>query len=75
MLTINVDGHEVIKHFHKPEDEIRSEVVLDEAESQPWLHAVHAKARSAELDQANSVSQQPHFGSSKVNYRISRIFW
>ena len=32
MLTINADGHEVMKHFHKPEDEKRMVVVLDESE-------------------------------------------
>jgi putative SOS response-associated peptidase YedK len=45
MLTINADGHEVMKHFHKPEDEKRSVVVLDESEYQPWLHADHEQAR------------------------------
>lgn len=39
MLTINADGHEVMKHFHKPQDEKRSIVVLDEAEYLPWLNA------------------------------------
>ena len=28
MLTINAEGHEVMKNFHKPEDEKRSIVVL-----------------------------------------------
>lgn len=32
MLTINADGHEVMKHFHKPEDEKRSIVVLKDTE-------------------------------------------
>jgi len=46
MLTINADGHEIMKHFHKPEDEKRSVVVLDESEYQPWLHADHEQARA-----------------------------
>lgn len=46
MLTINADGHEVMKHFHKPEDEKRSVVVLNESEYQPWLHADHEQARA-----------------------------
>lgn len=53
MLTINAKGHEVMKHFHKPEDEKRSVVILDESEYQPWLHADHEKAR-AMLDLAPS---------------------
>ncbi|MGZ8261676.1 MAG: SOS response-associated peptidase [Methylotenera sp.] len=44
MLTINAEGHEVMKHFHKPEDEKRSVVVLNDSEFQPWLHASHNEA-------------------------------
>jgi len=39
MLTINATGHEVMKHFHKPEDEKRSVVVLNDSQYQPWLQA------------------------------------
>lgn len=46
MLTINADGHEVKKHFHRPEDEKRSIVVLNESQYQPWLNANHEEARS-----------------------------
>jgi putative SOS response-associated peptidase YedK len=46
MLTINATGHEVMKHFHKPEDEKRSVVVLNESQYQPWLHANQDEARS-----------------------------
>ena len=45
MLTINATGHEVMKHFHKPEDEKRSIVVLKDTEYQDWLHANHDQAR------------------------------
>jgi putative SOS response-associated peptidase YedK len=46
MLTINAEGHEVMQHFHKPHDEKRSIVVLDESQYMPWLHANHEKAKS-----------------------------
>jgi putative SOS response-associated peptidase YedK len=46
MLTINADGHEVMKHFHRPEDEKRSIVVLNEKQYQPWLNANHQEANS-----------------------------
>ena len=46
MLTINADGHEVMKHFHRPEDEKRSIVVLNEKQYQPWLNANHEQARN-----------------------------
>ena len=39
MLTIPATGHEVMKHFHKPEDEKRSIVVLNEVNYLPWLNA------------------------------------
>jgi putative SOS response-associated peptidase YedK len=46
MLTVNADGHDVMKHFHKPHDEKRSIVVLDDSEYMPWLHASHEKAKA-----------------------------
>ena len=46
MLTVNSDGHPIMQHFHKPEDEKRSIIVLDDANYQPWLHANHEQARS-----------------------------
>lgn len=46
MLTVNAEGHEVMKHFHKPEDEKRSIVVLEEHEYSTWLHASHDEAKS-----------------------------
>ena len=46
MLTVNAEGHSIMKHFHKPDDEKRSIIVLDEADYQPWLHANHEQARS-----------------------------
>ena len=45
MLTINATGHEVMKNFHKPEDEKRSIVVLKDTEYEHWLHASHDQAR------------------------------
>ena len=45
MLTINADGHEVMKHFHKPEDEKRSIVILKDFEYLPWLNANQDQAR------------------------------
>ena len=45
MITINADGHEVMKHFHKPDDDKRSIVVLNDFEYLPWLNANHDQAR------------------------------
>lgn len=45
MLTINADGHEVMKHFHKPEDEKRSIVILQDADYLAWLNANHNGAK------------------------------
>jgi len=39
MLTINADGHDVMQHFHKPEDEKRMVVILDESDYDRWLDA------------------------------------
>ena len=46
MLTINADGHSVMKHFHKPEDEKRSVVVLNNEQYLPWLSADTNQARA-----------------------------
>lgn len=46
MLTVNADGNDVMKHFHKPEDEKRSIVVLKDTEYQDWLQANHEQART-----------------------------
>ena len=46
MLTINATGHEVMKHFHKPEDEKRSIVVLKDNQYIPWLEAYNVEAKS-----------------------------
>lgn len=45
MLTINATGHEIMKHFHKSEDEKRSIVVLKNSEYISWLNADHNIAR------------------------------
>lgn len=45
MLTVNADGHEIMKYFHRPEDEKRSIAVLDEAEYKPWLMASEREAK------------------------------
>ena len=45
MLTINATDHPVMKHFHKPEDEKRSIVILQDSDYQNWLYADHDAAR------------------------------
>nr|WP_234421735.1 SOS response-associated peptidase family protein [Parazoarcus communis] len=39
MLTINADGDPVMQRFHKPEDEMRSVVILPEDSWRNWLGA------------------------------------
>ena len=39
MLTINADEHPLMHRFHKPDDEKRSVVVLDDADWRAWLTA------------------------------------
>lgn len=45
MLTINADGHPVMKHFHKPNDEKRSIVILQNSDYLNWLNANFVQAR------------------------------
>ena len=37
MLTINADGHPVMRRFHKPQDEKRMVLILDPADFDRWL--------------------------------------
>lgn len=37
MLTVNADDHPLMRRFHKPDDEKRMVVILDEAEYDRWL--------------------------------------
>lgn len=46
MLTINADNHAIMKQFHRPEDEKRSFVVLQDSDYTEWLSADQEKARS-----------------------------
>ena len=46
MLTINAADHPVMKHFHRPEDEKRSIVILQDADYKQWLNGNHDTARS-----------------------------
>jgi putative SOS response-associated peptidase YedK len=39
MLTVNAGGHALMRRFHKPEDEKRMVVTLDDAEYDIWLDA------------------------------------
>jgi hypothetical protein len=39
MLTINADEHPVMQRFHKPGDEKRSVVVLDDKDWMAWMKA------------------------------------
>ena len=45
LLTINADHHPVMKHFHKPNDEKRSIVVLQDKDYTKWLNANLNQAR------------------------------
>jgi putative SOS response-associated peptidase YedK len=46
MLTVNADGHPVFKRMHKPGDEKRMVVILDEAEYDRWLQCSVEEART-----------------------------
>ncbi len=60
MLTINADGHEVMKHFHRPEDEKRSIVVLEDMDYIGWLNADHEEARELlKLAESGFLKSEP----------------
>lgn len=44
MLTVNADHHDLMKRFHKPTDEKRSVVVVENNDFMRWLTADHQQA-------------------------------
>ena len=44
MLTINADAHPLMKHLHKPQDEKRMVVILQETDYDDWLDGTTAIA-------------------------------
>jgi putative SOS response-associated peptidase YedK len=44
MLTVNADQHDLMKRFHKPTDEKRSVVVIENGDFLNWLTANHQHA-------------------------------
>jgi len=46
MLTINADAHALMTRFHKPGEEKRMVVILDEAEYDAWLGCAPERMRS-----------------------------
>lgn len=44
MLTINADKHPLMSRFHKPDDEKRSVVVIENKDFHNWLTATHKQA-------------------------------
>lgn len=44
MLTCNADGHPIFQRMHRPTDEKRMVVILDEAEYDRWLQCTPAEA-------------------------------
>jgi putative SOS response-associated peptidase YedK len=45
MLTINADDHSVMRQFHKPDDEKRMVVILNETDYDPWLQSSANESR------------------------------
>lgn len=45
MLTVNADNHPLMSNFHKPNEEKRSVVVVNNSDLNTWLNASHEQAR------------------------------
>lgn len=44
MLTVNADDHPLMRQFHKPGDEKRMVVILEESDYDAWLSAPAARS-------------------------------
>ena len=61
MLTINADDHPVMRQFHKPEDEKRMVVILNEGDYDAWLQAPASESNDflRQFPADNLVAQKP----------------
>lgn len=60
MLTINATHHSVMQQFHRPEDEKRSIVVLQDRDYSSWLHADIDKAKALlNMEPSNFLDSEP----------------
>jgi putative SOS response-associated peptidase YedK len=61
MLTINADDHPFMRQYHKPEDEKRMVVILDETDYDAWLAApvTHSRDFLRQFPADNLVGEQP----------------
>jgi putative SOS response-associated peptidase YedK len=61
MLTINADDHKFMRQYHKPEDEKRMVVILDECDYDAWLAAPATQSSDflRQFPADNLVGQQP----------------
>lgn len=61
MLTINADDHLFMRQFHKPDDEKRMVVIIDEGDYDAWLQAPASDSRDflQQFPADNMVAQRP----------------
>lgn len=60
MLTVNADDHPFMRNFHRPQDEKRMVVILDEVDYDRWLDA----------DSSNSDTLLRQYDSSRLHAHI-----
>ena len=64
MLTVNADQHDLMKRFHKPTDEKRSVVVVENSDFMRWLTAEH--------QQANDLIRLSHDGYLNADFQTDK---
>jgi putative SOS response-associated peptidase YedK len=60
MLTVNADDHPLMRNFHRPEDEKRMVVILEEADFDVWLaDGVNYSSNNSLLKSELMISPRP----------------
>ncbi len=61
MITVNADGHSIMKHIHRPGDEKRSVVILRPEDWEEWLSTSSIEAARAmlQLYPADDMAAEP----------------
>jgi putative SOS response-associated peptidase YedK len=61
MLTISADDHPFMRQYHKPDDEKRMVVILNEAAYDAWLQAPASESRDflRQFPADNLVAEKP----------------
>ena len=75
MLTINADDHEFFKNFHKPQDEKRMVVILQEDQQEGWPNALTGQSPDLmrQFPEQLLIATAPHLGTLSPTRNATQV--